>query len=406
MTLRTFYSFPAAPCVSAAIFNAPAMQAGSSATVLAQGNNQFAVSLFQQVRSEPGNLFFSPHSLSTALAMTHTGARQQTATEMAAVLRSALPPTELPSAFAELARQLAESQRAGGAEFLLANSLWCQREYALDEGFTRTVRTDFGAQVEAVDFVQDPVGSAGRINTWVAQQTRDRIQDLIPPAAITPLTRLILANAIYFKGKWQQPFSPNATRPGTFHLDAGRTIEHPLMSRRSTARLLKQDAVKLLALPYQGGRMDMVILLPDAVDGLPALEAALTPDQLREWLTALSATRAAEVSVTLPRFKSTASLSLARTLARMGMPTAFDARTADFSAITGKPDLYISDVVHKAFVEVNEEGTEAAAATGVFMATRAAMTREFRADRPFLYLIRDVGTGSILFMGRLANPAG
>jgi serpin B len=336
--------------------------------------------------------------------MTYAGARGQTATEMASTLHFPGAQAELPAGFAALAKQLNAAQQASEAEFVLANSLWSQRDFPLSDSFLLVARRDYLARVESVDFVNHPTAAARDINTWVEQQTRDRIKDLIPPSAITPLTRLILANAIYFKGRWQTQFNPKATQPGSFHLTADRAVTVPLMQQKARARLAQLDGVKLLELPYRGEKMSMVLVLPDQPQGLSAVETRLTSARLRDWLATLDTARPGEVEVTLPRFKSTASLSLSQILARMGMPTAFDQRAADFSGLTGRPDLHISEVVHKAFVEVNEEGTEAAAATGVIMATRAMLTREFRVDQPFVYLIRDQTTGSILFMGRLTDP--
>jgi serpin B len=404
MKLQTTLSFSTVLLALATAAPANQAPAATDPGALAAGNQQFAVDLYQQVRQQPGNLVFSPYSISTALAMTYAGARGQTATEMAVTLHFPGAQAELPAGFAALAKQLNAAQQASGAEFVLANSLWCQRDFPLSDSFLQVARRDYLARVESVDFVNHPGAAARDINTWVEQQTRDRIKDLIPPSAITPLTRLILANAIYFKGRWQTQFNPKATQPGPFHLTADRAVTVPLMQQKARARLAQLDGVKLLELPYRGEKMSMVLVLPDQPQGLSAVETRLTSARLRDWLAALDTARPGEVEVTLPRFKSTASLSLSQILARMGMPTAFDQRAADFSGLTGRPDLHISEVVHKAFVEVNEEGTEAAAATGVIMATRAMLTREFRADQPFLYLIRDQTTGSILFMGRLTDP--
>ena len=273
--------------------------------------------------------------------------------------------------------------------------------------FPALTRDSYGAELAQVDFVHEAEQARQAINTWVEEKTEGKIVDLIPRGVLDGQTRLVLTNAIYFKGDWSTPFPKAATRDDTFHAGGGKTVTVPLMFKNDDFGYRAGDGLKVLELPYGKGDLSAVAILPDAVDGLPALEAKLTAEDLGRWLGEL---RRRKVQVFLPRFKLTSQFSLRDVLADLGMHQAFDRDAADLSGISTQEKLHISAVVHKAFVDVNEEGTEAAAATGVIVATRAAMVRQepavFRADHPFLFLIRDTRSGSILFVGRVDNPRG
>ena len=256
-----------------------------------------------------------------------------------------------------------------------------------------------------MDFAREPEEARQSINSWVEERTEARIKDLIAPGVLDDRTRLVLTNAIYFKGDWTKPFDKGATRDDTFHVTRDKTTRVPLMQKQDDFRFRAGDGLKVLDLPYAKGDLSAVILLPDAIDGLPALEAKLNREGLGRWLSDL---RKQKVQVFVPRFKLTCEFSLADVLRSMGMPLAFDEQRADLSGISSQERLSISAVIHKAFVDVNEEGTEAAAATGVVAKAVALVLGEpavFRADHPFIFVIRDNRTGSILFMGRVANPA-
>lgn len=384
----------------------PAQQAPTARVV--EANTAFAGRLYGKLASAPGNLFFSPASLSTALAMTYAGARGETAAQMARTLELPLAPEALHPAFGGLTRQLVQAATGPGApELRIANRLWGQAGLPIEPQFQTITQQHYGAGIELVNFKGAHEQARGRINQWVEEQTSSRIKDLLPVGSITPLSRLVLTNAIYFKGRWATPFDKQATRDEPFTIRRGFAPAVPTMRTVLRASFGQTADASVLQLPYaatgSGGPLAMVVILPAQVDGLSAVEQRLSAGQLDAYVGAL---RPARVDVALPRFKMTADLELSRPLQEMGMPLAFDQTRADFSGITRAEPLFLSAVRHKAFVEVNEEGTEAAAATGAVMTTRAAPAppRVFRADHPFAFLIRDVATGTVLFMGRVTDP--
>ena len=362
--------------------------------------NAFSMDVYAALRSRTGNLFLSPYSISTALAMTYAGARGTTADEMAKVLHYDVDQAKLHAAFG----QLLETTKAGkGYELSVANALWGQKGFQYLKEYLALVADHYGAGLSELDFVSNAEGARKTINTWVEKKTRKKIKDLIQRGVLGPATRLVLTNAIYFKGKWSSQFKEQATRDAPFHLAGGNTADVPMMTQKAKCGYAETDDLQVLEMPYEGEELSMVVLLPKATDGLPAFEKTLTQAKLDAWLAAL---RPREVVVFLPKFKMTSQFELSETLGSMGMPLAFSP-AADFSGMTGKRDLMISNVIHKAFVDVNEEGTEAAAATAVVVGlTSAAPTPVtiFRADHPFVFLIRDRRSDSILFIGRVANP--
>ena len=375
------------------------------AVTLARDGNGFAVDLYARLRGQQaGNLFCSPQSIATALAMTSLGARGETAAEMARTLHLSVSQARLPEAYAAFLATL-QAPKDGTWELSVANRLWGQHGTDFLAPFLEAVRVGFGAELGRVDFAQAPDAARQEINRWVEAETRRKIQNLLAPGSVTPLTRLVLTNAIYFRADWAERFDPKATSDQPFALPGGSTRTVPLMFRKVRAGYagLPDARAKLLELPYRGDALSMVVLLPDAADGLGDLEAQLTAAGLEGWLAA--ATRR-EVLVYLPRFSVESRFGLAETLAAMGMPAAFSAQ-ADFSGMNGRRDLSVSAVVHAARVEVDERGTEAAAATGVAVGVSAARPQEppvFRADHPFVFAIRDRRTGAVLFLGRLLDP--
>ena len=372
---------------------------------LVEGNSQFAVDLYGKLRNQPGNLFFSPSSISTALAVTYTGARGETAEQMARVLHFPAPQDQLPEAFRWLHAALRPAAEKPSYRLNVANRLWGQQGYHFLPDFLAVTRDDFHAELAEVDFIGHTELARETINEWVEKQTQDKIKDLVPRGVLTDLTRLVLTNAIYFKGDWTRPFPKAATRDEIFLVSSDKSTTAPLMHKTDDFKFAAVDGLKALELPYGNGDLSTVVLLPDEIDGLAALEQKLSYESLTRWTNGLQKRK---VQVFLPRFKLTSTFSLSTVLAAMGMPLAFDEKHADFTGISTQEPLYISAVLHKAFVDVNEEGTEAAAATGVVIAARAAMiTTEpplFRADHPFLFLIVDNRTKSILFLGRVVNP--
>jgi serpin B len=377
----------------------------SDVRAVAEDNNRFAFDLYARLRTgQSDNLFCSPGSLSTALAMTYAGARGQTAEQMAQVLHFRLPHEKLHPAFGDLRRSWDVKGKERGIHLSVANRLWGQEGFHFQPGFLAATREHYGAELAQVDFARQTEQSRQRINAWVEEQTQRKIQDLIPPGVLDTLSRLVLTNAIYLKGEWSERFRKEATQAAPFHISARQQTEVPLMHRQDDFRYWAGDGLKALELPYGKGDVAMLVLLPDEVEGLSALEARLTTENLARWQSGL---RKQEVRVYLPRFKLTSQFQLAGTLKAMGMTRAFTPGEADLSGMSSEAELYLSAVIHQAFVDVNEEGTEAAAATGIAVKAVAAIAEpaEFRADHPFVFLIWDNRTGSILFLGRLVNPA-
>jgi serpin B len=380
----------------------PAITA-DQATV-AEGNNAFAVDLYGQLRKQDGNLFFSPESISTAFAMAYAGARGTTSVQMANTLHFALPPDRLHPAMGTLLTSLNAAHP--GYQLHVADALWAEKDFTFLDDYLKLTSADYGAGFNRVDFKGAPESVRQTINQWVEQKTENKIKDLIPPRAISPATRLVLTNAIYFKGDWETKFDKAQTQDEDFHLSAAQNVKAPLMHSSAKFGYFKGDTFQALNIPYKSGELSMVVLLPNDVAGLPALEKSMTAANVNQWLSQLHV--GPKVIVTLPKFKMTDQLELSNALGALGMAQAFQPGTADFSGMTGRRDFWISSAIHKAFIDVNEEGTEAAAATAIVMRSMA-MAREqppviFRADHPFLFLIRDNRSGSILFMGRVTDP--
>jgi serpin B len=387
-------------------------EANEVMTKAVKANDRFGLDLFARLRQQEGNLFFSPYSITTAMALTYTGARGQTADQMAKILHWSEDDGQIrPWSSADLAvtlgRVIADQNHRGGQghyELVVANALWGQKGFTFLADFLQTNETHYGGRLQPVDFSGDPEAARLMINTWVEDQTRRKIQDLIPKGVLDRMTRLVLTNAIYFKGDWASPFAKEQTMDRPFTLAHDETVDVPLMIQTSRFPYAETDDLQVLEMPYKGNELSMVILLPRKADGLTQVEQGLTMEAIAAWLASLH-TR--EVAVTMPRFKLTGQFSLADTLKSMGMADAFSGR-ADFSGMTGRRDLTISAVVHKAFVAVDEKGTEAAAATGAVMSLtsviRPTQPVVFRADHPFVFLIRDKVSGGILFLGRLIDP--
>jgi serpin B len=367
-----------------------------------EGNTAFAVDLFRQLRTKQGNLCFSPYSISTALAMTYAGARGETEEQMAKALHVTLPQDTLHPAFAELETSLGEAQQKGSVELLVANSLWPQNGLSLRQGFLEVMDANYKALVTALDYHRTEEARQ-TINRWVEDKTRNKIQELIQAGVLDPATVLVLANAIYFKGNWENPFDKNLTRDGPFHLSAAKTVTTPMMTHPRLECGYYADAeVQVLEIPCVGKQISMLVILPRQVDGIAKHERGLNATKLTEWANKWGAGDFGQyVTVSFPKFRLTSYFSLEEALKALGMVNAFGGG-ADFSGMFGTRGPSISAVLHKAFVEVNEEGTEAAAATGVILTVSAVPS--FSADHPFLFLIGDRRTGSVLFMGRVLNP--
>ena len=381
---------------------------------LVAGNTAFSLDLYAALSEEDGNLFYSPNSISLALAMAYAGARGETERQIAETLRFDLPQERLHPAFSSLDLSLDLGAKGGDDAFRLnvANSFWRQQDYRFLPEFLDGLAVNYGQEVRPVDFRRDPEEARAHINDWVADETEKRITNLIPPDAITDLTRLVLANAIYFKAAWRVYFDKGATRNRPFHLLDGSKRKVPMMRQESRLRYASSDGYQAVELPYRGGEMAMTILLPDR-DKFSEFEESLSGDSVEAILDGLDYEL---VRLTMLKFEMESAFRLSETLSAMGMPDAFDDEAADFSGMDGqicrnKGDicLLISDVLHKAFISVDESGTEAAAATAViFDATTEAEVEpepiELVVDRPFLFIIRHLATGVILFVGRVLAP--
>jgi serpin B len=381
---------------------------GDSVKAVVRGNTQFALALYGKTRGQAGNLFFSPYSISSALAMTHAGANGETADQMASTLHLPSDQELLDAGFSELDAAIFASNAQKSYQLEIANALWGQSGLDYHEDFLKRTEKAYHAGLHPLDFAANPEASRLAINQWVEQQTHERIKDLLGPGSVHRDTDLILTNAIYFKAAWSKTFNKSATRDEDFNAPTGK-VAVPMMTMSNEFRYLEaENGLQILDLPYQGGALSMVFLLPRETDGLEPIEAGLSVEKLEGWMSQLDSTRM--VNVALPRFKIERSLDLGETLKSLGMTRAFGSQ-ADFSGITTSRHLAISDVVHKAFVNVNEEGTEAAAASAVMMARTSVMVPfrppvVFRADHPFLFFIRDVRSATILFLGRVVNPRG
>ncbi len=370
------------------------------------GSNAFAVDLYAQLSKQPGNLFFSPESISTAFGMAYAGARGQTATQMQQVFHFTLPPDRLHPAMGALLAGMNAQHK--DYELHVADALWAQQDSNFEESYLKLVQSDYGAGLHKVNFKISPDTVRTTINAWVEKQTNDKITNLLGPGVLNSSTRLVLTNAIYFKGVWQDPFDAQATQKDEFHLSATQWVMAPMMHRTGGYRYYDGGTFQALELPYAGNEISMVVLLPKDTGGLTTLEQAFTSGVAGEWIQKLEPVD--KVILTLPSFTMTQQFELSNALSAMGMAQAFSV-SADFSGMTGKPEFSISAAIHKAYIDVNEKGTEAAAATAVVMYA-TAMRREapepppvvFRADHPFLFILLDTKSGSMLFLGRVADP--
>jgi serpin B len=387
---------------------------------LVAGNSQFALDLYGELsQATDGNLVFSPFSVSQALAMTHAGAEGPTAAQMADTLSFGLPEPGLHETFSALGIALVargtdegDPEQGVSAKALhIANALWGEQTYPFADSFSDRLASDYGAALQETDFVGAPDAARDEINDWVADQTEERIQDIVPEGAITPDTRLVLANAAYFYGAWQETFDPGATSDEEFNLLDGSTVPVPLMFQQTELAYVQGDGYQIVELPYDRSGLAFTVILPDEGQ-FEAVESRFSEIALDGGFDHLDWT---EVRLYLPSFQFEYAAGLGDTLQAMGMTDAFDPDLADFTGmIDGEPPgpLSIGDVLHKAFISLDEEGTEATAATVVIMVEGAAPPSdpvepvEVRIDRPFLFAIRDTESGTLLFLGRVLSPVG
>ena len=365
-------------------------------------NNDFAFDMYTKVKSDTENVFFSPYSISTALAITYEGARGQTAEEIQTVFHFPKDDNVRRPSFARIYNQL----NAGSNDYQLstANALWAQKDYPFLEDYIKSAENYYGGKVTNLDFIGETEKSRVTINDWIEQQTRNKIKDLIPQGVLSDYTRLVITNAIYFKGFWTNKFDPKDTGEEDFKLSNGNDVKVPMMRLTDSELKFKYtetEDLQVLEMPYKGEELSMIILLPKE-GKMGDLENSISSEKLTEWKNAL---RNETVHISLPKFKFETKYFLVDTLKEMGMPVAFSSSDADFSGMNGKRDLFIQNVIHQAFVEVNEEGTEAAAATAVVVNTMSIPSiKDFRADHPFIFIIQDKSTGNVLFLGKVNDP--
>ncbi|HEX4966314.1 MAG TPA: serpin family protein [Thermoanaerobaculia bacterium] len=379
---------------------------------IAQSSNAFGFDFYQRLRQKPGNLVMSPASITTSLAMAWGGARGETAAQMQKVLHLQGTAGEVMATSGQLVRSLQDP--SGLVVFRVANQLFGEKTFHLVPAFRDQTAAAYGAPVELLDFKKAPEKSRVHVNQWVEDKTSHRVKDLIPPGAVSEETRLVLVNAIYFLGDWEKPFERNATYQAPFFLTATEKKDVPTMRGGDYLRLAQADGVTAVELPYEGRQLSMLFLVPDKVDGLAAVESALDAKKLD---TLVSAMKRQDVWLELPKFEVNPgdSLSLGDDLKEMGMPLAFDRQKADFTGIADPPDPadrpVLAKVFHKAFVRVDETGTEAAAASASLDVRGGAGAgleppHEVKVNRPFLFLIRDNASGLVLFLGRVTDPSG
>jgi serpin B len=370
-------------------------------------NNQFAFDCYANLKPNT-NIFFSPYSISTAVAMTYVGARGNTKKQISNTLHFPTNQKQLDAAFHYLINQINQASKHKNISIHTANSIWAQQDYPLRAEFTEALKKYYQTELKKVDFKTAYKQVRKQINAWVATQTNQKIQKLVNKRVLNTLTRLVLINAIYFKANWANPFDPKDTKNAPFWITKKKKVAVPMMNKKQFSGYMETKQLQILQLPYQGAgkyndknRLSMTILLPRKKNGLAKLEKMLTASKLDKLFKQLDWQK---VQVSLPKFKINSKFNLSRTLQRLGMTDAFNSK-ADFSGIDGTKNLSLDSVIHQAFVEVNEKGTEAAAATAIFM-TRglAPKVPEFRADHPFIFLIRHNDSGNILFMGRVVNP--
>lgn len=398
-TVAAFFLFPYPPTKPPKANDTGSTPQGIQEVVRA--NNQFAFKLYSElVKAETGNVFYSPYSIFSALAMTYEGARGITAEEMKTVF--GFPESNiLRPNFAAIYNRINEASE--DHELRTGNALWTQKDYPFLEDYLRTVEEYYGGKAAALDFINEAEESRQTINAFIEEQTNHKIKDLIPPGTLDEYTRLVLTNAIYFKGDWKIAFNESLTSEEDFWIEPDRAVKVQMMHMRpnETIRFNYADMgdVQIIELPYKGGNVSMIIILPKDFE---AFESSLTLEKLDEYKAEMKEEKLDEIF--LPKFELETKYFMQGTLSTLGMPTAFSGG-ADFSGMTGGRDLFISEVIHQAYVKVDEKGTEAAAATAVIMKlTAIPETKVFRADRPFIFIIQDNETGNILFMGRIVDP--
>ena len=360
----------------------------------ADGINQFSIDLYSKLKDRPRNLFYSPYSISTALSMVYAGADGETASQMKKVLHFDQSHSDMEKLINEL------NTPNEYYKLIVANALWGQKGYKFKNNYKNILKNQYKSELSQLDFIKKTEKSRKTINQWVEKKTNDKIKDLLKPGTVDPLTRLILTNAIYFKANWSEQFEKENTKEDTFYISKKDKIRVQMMHQNNALPYYENRNMQMVELPYERRKLSMVVILPKKTEGINSINIK----DLAKWGKELSYKK---VNLYLPKFKITSEFSLKKILSSMGMKDAFSLPPADFSGISGTKDLFISNVIHKAYVDVNEEGTEAAAATAIGMAKSSfdpSLPKKFKADHPFIFLIKDNNSGTILFMGRVVKP--
>ena len=394
-------------CLAVGLICAPVCEAATNLDAIAEGNTAFALDLYGKLKAEDGNLFFSPYSISTALAMTYAGARGDTRTQMATALHFPaadldVPAIDVNAAFLDLQTHIQKIGEAGNVRLEVANSLWPHKTYPFLPEYLALTKKYYGVSITPLDYTQ-PEAARVTINNWVEDKTQKKITNLIPSGALDPLTRLVLVNAIYFKGNWASQFLASQTEDAPFYMMPKHQVSVRMMKQKMVFRYAEFDTLQVIEVPYVRNELSMLVLLPKNGTTLAQLEKDFSASNLKKWRTMSYH----EVRLFLPKFKMTwQSSSLNSAMQSLGIRDAFVDGKADFSGLDGSKYFYIGGIIHKAFVDVNEDGTEAAAASSIAFGveSRPPPPPVFRADHPFLFVIQENRTGSILFMGRVVNP--
>ncbi len=364
------------------------------------GNNQFTMELYHQLRKEPVNMFYSPLSISSAFAMTYAGAKGETANQLKQTLHFGPNNENFHAQYANLNKLL--NKEKDHLSLSLANAVWLQTGLEVQRDFSETITQHYGAGLKRTSFTDDPAGSQEKINQWVAEKTHDKINDLLPRSAIKRSTQMILVNALYFKGAWQTPFKKEQTKEDTFYVFEKCVTKAQMMNQKITTGYYEDKLAHVVELPYKGGDVSFMLLVPKKRFDILSVEQHFDHDVYQEYLEKMQQTR---VDLSMPKFKMSRTYSLAEPLQKLGMVLPFTSN-ADFSGMTDQTKLMIDKVLHKTYIDVNEEGTEAAAATAITMVKTSLVTNKAKvnADHPFLFLIKDNKTNAILFMGRIMDP--
>jgi serpin B len=366
-----------------------------------KGNNNFAVELYREIRSEEGNTFFSPFSISAAMAMTYAGARTESEKQIAAVMHFNSDQKKFHTDYNILLNYVTSLNRKDSVVLSVANNMFAQKDYYFSEEYFKQIKSYYGADLQNLDFKNDLENSRKTINKWVEDRTKNKIQELLIPGVLSDQTRLVLVNAIYYLGNWETAFDPARTSKLSFYTNPESPVQAEFMYREAEMRFAELDNMKLVELPYAGGDLSLMVILPDDAAAMASIEKSLSADQWSLWSNLMTNKK---IKLLLPKFKTVCEFELSEVLKKMGMPHPFSLQ-ADLSGMTGRKDLMIDKVVHKAFIEVMETGTEAAAATAVVIREKNGMViPEFRANKPFIFIIKDNKEGGILFMGRINDP--